>query len=346
MNRTIKFIPVTMLLLILVSGAVAQGPSDTEFEIYDDNPVIPVGEPGEWDDTSNRFPFVVLHDGLYHMFYTSFRSANEPMAIGYAMSEDGMNWVKYENNPVFTGSGIDGSFDEFGVNAAAVMVEEDGTWVMYYNGNSEPGLPPFGKSIGRATASGPTGPWTRDDEPVLSAGSLRRWDGSFIFPSSIVKTEDGLYHLYYSANGTGKGMLGLATSEDGINFTKYDDPSTTDIPLDESDPVLPTGQFDERDAPVWDDSVSWGGAVRLTENGWEMFYTGGTSTYDVGFAYSADGIQWTRYGEGPVIDIQRGNTLFGSAVWHDDGTIFVYFGWARGTPTDPSMAIGTVTYSE
>jgi hypothetical protein len=62
-------------------------------------------------------------------------------------------------------------------------------------------------------------------------------------------------------------MCGLATSADGINWTKYDDPSTTEAPYAKSDPVLqpsPSG-WDAEDVIC---------SVMKTDTGWEMLYQG------------------------------------------------------------------------
>jgi predicted GH43/DUF377 family glycosyl hydrolase len=225
-----RFMAALFIVDLLYAGHSVIGQEDIEIDIKPatDDPVLPLGEAETWDAVSIRFPYVLYYDGLYHMFYTAFTRLDQPQAIGYATSEDGLQWERSASNPIFEGSGA--GFDAFGVNRAVVMVEEDGTWMMYYNGNARPGAPPFGQSIGRATAPSPTGPWTRSETPVLEAGSARRWDGAFVFPDAVIKT-DGGYVMYYSANGTGRGMVGRATSPDGIIWTKYDDPTTADSRL-------------------------------------------------------------------------------------------------------------------
>jgi predicted GH43/DUF377 family glycosyl hydrolase len=344
--KSLKWTAILIVVLGIIGSVFAQGEErSVNFSPVDENPVLTVGADGEWDDVSIRFPFVLFHEEMFHMFYTAYSNSETPQAIGYASSDDGIHWTKHEGNPIFEGSG-NNNFDDFGVNRPVVMVEDDGTWVMYYNGNAASGLPPFGKGIGRATATSPTGPWTRSETPVLEAGALRRWDGAFIFPDSVLKTDDG-YVMYYSGTGGNQGMVGMvgmATSPDGITWTKYDDPSTTNRPFDESDPVLLGGEIGD-----WDGQQSWGAGVQQSDNAWEMTYTGGATTggvyqAQVGYAHSDDGIHWTKYADNPIISVDDHSTLFTSLVIHE-GQYFVYYGLTSTNGeafTEAHLAIGTV----
>ncbi len=341
-----KFFKYTVLILVVfIIGGVpmlqAQESRTIHFEQVE-KAVLPVGESGTWDDTSIRFPHVIYYENMYHMYYVHFTSLIKPQAIGYASSEDGIHFTR-RDAPIFEGDG-DG-FDAVSINRAIVMVEDDGTFVMYYNGSDSVGNPPFGKTLGRATAPTPTGPWTRDPEPILTTGSLRRWDGGFIFPDTVLKDENGQYRMYFSGNGTGKGMVGLATSPDGIHWEKYDDPTTTDIPFDESDPIFVPSD----DVQDWDYTVAWGAGVIRTESGYEMVYTGGSAGSGgfiggLGFATSEDGINWIKYGENPVVMLSSDNILFPSLLRINDQYMAYYGVTGRngGAFTEAYLAIGTV----
>jgi predicted GH43/DUF377 family glycosyl hydrolase len=67
-------------------------------------PVMRQGEPGEWDDAGISEAEVVYHTGLFHLFYGATARAPERRksleSIGYAYSNDGLNWHKYGRNPV------------------------------------------------------------------------------------------------------------------------------------------------------------------------------------------------------------------------------------------------------
>jgi predicted GH43/DUF377 family glycosyl hydrolase len=234
------------------------------------------------------------------MFYNGIASPGlDTMAIGYATSADGRSFTKHASNPILTGD--ESGFDARRVGYGVPLFEED-TWILYYNaGGTERGL---GKTIGRATAPAPSGPWARRQQPVLAAGGSGEWDSLSIVPESVVATEEG-YVMYYSGEygyydedgrPVGVIMIGMATSPDGITWTKYDDPATTDPPFAESDPVLQPGPPDS-----WDSAIVWECAVHKVAGGWEMFYTGSNQQrIQIGYATSSDGFHWTKHRENPI----------------------------------------------
>ncbi len=65
---------------------------------YSGNPIVTPG-PESWDSHSVRVPMVWKEDTTYHMVYTGYNGS--AYQIGYATSSDGIDWTKYEGNPVF-----------------------------------------------------------------------------------------------------------------------------------------------------------------------------------------------------------------------------------------------------
>ena len=66
--------------------------------------------------------------------------------------------------------------------------------------------------------------------------------------------------------------IGSATSTDGLNWKKYNDPTTTQHPFAESDPVMVTGNSGE-----WDADVLLEGMAIPIQSGFEMYYFGGVT---------------------------------------------------------------------
>ncbi len=269
-------------------------PIKTGFTPYSNNPVLVPGAPGSWDDEAVFGTYVMFKDGLYHMLYNGSASPEiKPVAIGYATSPDGRSFTRHAPNPILAGD--ETGFDAIQVSDGVLLLETD-TWMLYYNAGVGPGP---GKTIGRATAPDPGGPWERGMHWVLLVGSSSEWDSGFVVPENVIATDKG-YAMYY-IGGTDQmdepAMIGLATSPDGVTWTKYNDPDTTEPPFAESDPVLQPGSPDN-----WDSGSIWGCSALKTASGWEMFYSGSsTRGVQIGYAASADGIHWTKYTGNPIL---------------------------------------------
>ena len=335
-----KLLYFSVLAIMFCPGLTLNAQAD--LTPYEGNPIISNGPPGSWDAGMAAIPRTVFHDSLFYLFYCgSPNIMTDPIAIGYATSTDGINFTKYENNPVFEGDGT--GFDAFFV-AEPVLIIEDGTWVLYYNASSAPNPGP-GNAIGRATASSPNGPWTRNENAVLKTGNAGEWDFGLITPNSVVSTDSG-YVMYYSAssgleNEYKPGMIGMATSPDGISWTKYNDPATTDTLYADSDPVLPLGS-----AGSWDSGFAWEGYVQETESGWEMYYSGvpsDFSTEQIGYATSPDGIEWAKYDGNPLLS----PTETWAGLWVLAGSVIlidsVYYLYYTGFDDFTSAQIGLAT---
>jgi predicted GH43/DUF377 family glycosyl hydrolase len=304
---------ITMILLTTIACScrreVAIEP--LKFTAYEHNPILTKGPPGSWDELFIALPNVVLHNGIYYMYYMGC-STNGVVSIGFATSSDGYNFQKFEKNPVLSPDG-DG-FDAFGV-AAPVIIRQDSIWVMHFNAIEASRWGP-GTSVGRAVASEITGPWIKDDLPVLTTGTMDEWDAGFVAPCSIVRLKDDSFRMYYSGgvdfSTHAMNFIGMAISSDGITWKKYNDPSTDDYPFQKSDPILLTGEQTE-----WDGIHVHAAFICVVPDGYRMYYTGtginkSTETdlphdrYNCkfGFASSPDGIHWQKYPGNPFYDIE------------------------------------------
>ena len=314
------------------------------------NPVLVPGEPGAWDGGVVFLPKVVRSDDTIYLFYsaTTGRGAEMgPPAIGLAASSDGLAFAKFADNPILEPDG-DG-FDAYGVSEVVPFFV--GTqWVLLYNGRAEEGHGP-GRSIGRAAAPDPKGPWEKDPSPISTTGPVGAWDSGFVSPNCVVATNEG-YVLYYSGGTSFDSevpkRLGLATSPDGLVWTKYNDPETTETAFAESDPILELGP-----EASFDSLAAWEASVWRTDSGWAMIYEGigpaeseiGRAT-QLGYATSSDGIDWQKCHENPIL--QRGieplAESFGvevpSVVGIDDIT-YLYYGYGLHIGAI-GVALGTI----
>jgi predicted GH43/DUF377 family glycosyl hydrolase len=318
MYKKYLFLLISVFLLSLT--AYAQD-SDSTFTLYSEQPVVPHSDKtSDWDYQYTDPGAVIYHDGKFHMFRNGFNGWPASVQIGYETSDDGLNWTERSHDPVMMTKDV--PYAKVAALASDVVVQDDGTWVMYfYTWNTLSGTSADG-AIGRATAKEPTGPWAPDAEPVLNPGSEGSWDDLRVSSPRVVKTDDG-YRMYYSGSQKSNGLytrIGMATSTDGIQWTKYNDEATTDTLYAESDPILQTG-----------DKTGFVGQpmVQQTPDGWTMIYRAvpAPRKMQLGYTTSKDGIHWT-YDPDVVIwkptDIPKSNGFWYTAfVYHDD-TYYLY----------------------
>ncbi len=102
------------------------------------NPVLVSGPPGSWDARGVGNQCVVVDSGYFHMWYTAGMLdffAGAPLAIGYAVSKDGIHWKKFPRNPIFNGTTQSW---ESQVGDPAVILDGS-VFKMWYTGNPNMG---------------------------------------------------------------------------------------------------------------------------------------------------------------------------------------------------------------
>jgi hypothetical protein len=306
------------------------------FTVFSNRPVVMHGAPGAWDDRYTDPGAVFYTNGQFQMLRNGFRNWPAAVQWGYVSSPDGYTWTKQSDQPVFTTAQV--PYAGVAALASSGLVLDDGTWVIYFQTYGDG--PGASWAIGRATAPGPTGPWVPHAAPVVRPGPAGAWDDRQVTAPSVVRTETG-YVMYYEGVGqSGVGMIGQASSPDGLHWTKYDDPATTDSARVASDPVFVPGE-----PGTWDSPEGIGvqrPRVQHTPDGWVMLYRGGVgppANLALGYALSADGIHWVRSENNPVLrarDIPGGTGIYFSNLVYHEGTYFVFWEVTRGTTNDVS----------
>jgi hypothetical protein len=242
-------------------------------ELVSDGPVLDGADVGQ----EFVMPAALTYaGGAYHLFGMSFDQDNsvEPRGF-YATSPDGIFWELAEDDPL---AGITLDLSSPGPVPGSVLREEDGSWAMWFWGLPAPRE--RGAVLYRATAPAPAGPWSADPEPVLE-GTVGAWDGAGLDFPSVVHVDDGYLMLYAgsSLSAPNEGRLGVATSTDGVAWTKQPDPVV--------EPGL-CGEFDSRSIAI--------PRLRQVDDGYLLFYNGlapDLSTAEVGVAASPEGFSWT-----------------------------------------------------
>ena len=268
----------------------------TFFKVFGEEPIVSKGSYGTWDDRYTDPGAVLYYEGTFHMFRNGFRGFPAESQVGYVTSLDGYTWTKQGDGPVFKTSDV--PFAKIAMYASSALVLENREWELYFYTWDSSSFP-SASVIGRATAKTPKGPWLTNAEPVLKPGSDGEWDSQQVLAPHVIQTNVG-YVMYYSgADSAGKQQIGMATSSDGIQWIKYNDPATTEAPYIESDPV-----FQPDESGTWDANWVHQPRVLQTPQGWVMFYRGtkdiSGNTMALGLATSDDGIHWNRSELNPV----------------------------------------------
>jgi predicted GH43/DUF377 family glycosyl hydrolase len=168
---------------------------------------IALGSNGTWDSKSIVTGPVILKDNQYFMYYEG--NGNSTFQIGLATSADGIHWTKL-TSPVMAPSA---SWEILGIGVTDI-IKIEATYYLYYHG-----IDAYNNTaIGLATS--PDGfTWTKcNTNPILQASQSWELDGGIYFPSII--TDNGLLKMLYASRKPYNEGFGIATSFDGITWTK------------------------------------------------------------------------------------------------------------------------------
>jgi predicted GH43/DUF377 family glycosyl hydrolase len=113
-------------------------------------------------------------------------------------------------------------------------------------------------NIGYATSTNEID-WQRDtlNNPVLTTGAPGQWDDQIVGWCQVILI-DSTYYMWYEGDKSGVNLdqIGLATSPDGIQWTKYNDPVLKPSP------------------GKWDGTLVWAPSVMLIDDTLHMWYCG------------------------------------------------------------------------
>ena len=165
------------------------------------NPVLSTGNAGSWDDRAVSMPYIVNDGKSLCMIYSG---SGKGGGFGLAMSADGVNWTRHGKKPLLRGIG--GSMDP-------CLRKIDGQYSLWYCGKQ-------GGSYRIFHATSADGiKWTKHRQPVLPLGGKGDFDEASHAGPVVLKVED-VYYLFYIGGSSQGWKAGLATSMDGIHWTK------------------------------------------------------------------------------------------------------------------------------
>lgn len=155
----------------------------------------------------------ILSGTVFKMWYSGLSTAH----TYYAESTDGLAWTQYASNPVISGQ-------------CFTKIFKNGS--IYYAFTSTGSFPPTNINVYTSTDGLA---WTLQKANALTAGGSGAWDHAVLCQMQVLDIVGGTWYAYYSGSASSTNALqnypaGLATSTDGVNWTKS-----------ASNPVITTG---------------------------------------------------------------------------------------------------------
>jgi len=147
---------------------------------------------------------LLYESGIWKMWYDAI-DEDEPGQygrLGYATSSDGYSWTDYVGNPIANLS----------VGYRTFLLKIDSTYYMYYTNETT------GYYMRMQSTDGLT--WTNQGTTNLGLGGTGTWDHNTLGNIDVWVEGSTWYTLYEAKNSTSTWRFGLATSTDGITWTK------------------------------------------------------------------------------------------------------------------------------
>ena len=276
----------------------------TDWTEYANNPVF--------DPDAKVYYPSVIYDAIqfsghgdvayYKMWFGSKQGTGGVYSIGYAYSNDGVDWTE-GLNPV---SGLSSK-----PNHPLVEYDPDGfgTGVYYKIWYWDNNVSIYSINAIRYAESSNGINWindqalTQDDTYKLVTGTWPDWNYGSYGPGDVIYNPSGSdtlddtdiwnnkYVMYYMGTNGNNEFIGLAYSTNGTHWKRYGD-----------NPVLSPCTLEDDPTVGWDyRSVGYPTVIKGDDGTWRMWFCGGPGTnHGIGYATSLDGINWTKDQNNPI----------------------------------------------
>jgi predicted GH43/DUF377 family glycosyl hydrolase len=294
-----------------------------------ESPILSLGGEGGFDDRHIFAPAVIKENDQYSLWYSGSRGnpGNRVFRLGLARSPDGTKFQKHEGNPVL----------QFADAAHSVLtpaplrspngnvLRENGKLRLYFSSAM------LGKSGLHTLHQSHSGDGVTWDEP---SPALKE----HVYCPSVMKEDDGTYHMWYSDVSRRPWVIRHASSPDGTRWTATERPAL----------VL---------SQEWEGEVLTYPTVLKADGAYLMWY----GSYDhairrettaIGFAASLDGKNWYKNPQNPVLrpdpnrEWESNYVGSGSMVRLADGSFRYYYASRKKPPfLNLYFAINTASWT-
>lgn len=216
-------------------------------------------------------PGAMILDGKVHLFYQTYGNWQKD-AICHAVSDNGVDFVRHPENPIFRPTGAWNA----GRAIDADAIEHNGQVLLYF-ATRDPAMKV--QMLGVASAASDSGfgrqAWTQwGDGPILKPELP--WEKLCIEAASVTK-RDGLFYMFYAGGyNNNPQQIGVATSRDGVAWKRVSD-----------EPLLPNG------APgTWNTSESGHPGFFRDEDGQSYLFYQGNNDHGKSWQLSWVKLRW------------------------------------------------------
>jgi hypothetical protein len=280
------------------------------------NPILTPSESG-WDSGVIEAADIIKDHDKYYFYYHGTGGGGYQLGVAVADHPLGP-WEKYEGNPILE-VGPEGSWEDLHVACAYIVKEKADKFYMWYSAKGSGRDEELGRNvwdIGLATASSPLGPWKKyDNNPIMK---------DFGYVGGVVQHPENKKFYLYTAHVIGSigpdyspMALAIADKPEGP-YVEYED-----------NPILKEGPMGS-----WDDGGFSEGEVYYQDGIFHMYY-GGTKLHptrilsqeSIGYAYSFDGIHFTKHPKNPIAlrEMHPGGEAFAEVHAYQEGPLTYLF---------------------
>lgn len=228
----------------------------------------PVLEPdaGSWDSSDVLNPSIVRFQGRLLNLYSGFDGTT--WHTGLAESGDGRTWRKLGR--ILSPDPASWEGDRYIAANGAAVVWRGEVWY-YFQAGRKPRVGLLRSRDGRK--------WERHKDPVIPVGPRGSWDELGVADPYVLEVDGKLYLYYLGMDRAKRQRLGVARSEDGVQWTKL-----------RSNPVMELGSAEAFDGGGLGEPAVW------RARGWYwMLYTGRARNEQrrLALVRSRDGVRWS-----------------------------------------------------
>lgn len=324
------------------------GDEASPWELYTCNPFFPPPLDDGWDSPGiggyDILVIDVLGTPLFQMWYGGGDTELEMSpttaidAIGYAVSTNGVDWERYEGNPLLTTADAGMQCDKI-YNPTVSFDETNGIYHMWFAAD----VTNLGTQIGHATSADGL-EWIADPHnPVIGTDEMAGTDFSAFTPGDVIVDAGGVMHMFYGGlyqvGGQIQYAVGHATSTDGSQWDLHD-----------GQPIL-------RGAPgQWDSKVVAFPDVFFHDTTYYLFYAGSSTVANqgnfyyvdeaqLGYATSTDAVNWERQTPDEPLPLSYVNPGYPRVYFvHDRLHIWFTDRWTTILPDDSERELAWLNY--